>query len=168
MLETHELGHALHAWVSGGQVTQVSLPLVGISRTDVAPNPSPRFVAWGGAVWGVLLPLAAWLGARWLAPRYEFLARFVAGFCLVTNGAYLGAGAIAPVGDAADLLNQGARPWQLAAYGLAATALGLRLWHGMGPKFGWGASAPAVDCRAALIMGLCALTAALIAAIVGR
>ena len=69
MLETHELGHVLSAALSGGQVKHVSLPVVGISRTDVEPNPRPQFVAWGGALWGVALPLAAWLAVRRWATR---------------------------------------------------------------------------------------------------
>lgn len=167
MLATHELGHVINALLSDGTVTHVSLPVVGISRTDVEPNSHPQFVAWGGALWGVALPLAAWLAVRRWASRYAFLARFVAGFCLVANGAYLGAGSIAQVGDAADLLRHGARPWQLLFYGLAAGAAGLRLWHGQGAHFGLGRPRSPVDRRAALAMAALALLAALIAAIVG-
>ncbi len=167
MLATHELGHVLSAALSGGQVTHVSLPMVGISRTDVEPNPHPQFVAWGGAIWGVALPVAAWMVARCCAKRYAFLARFVAGFCLVANGAYLGAGSFAQVGDAADLLRHGARPWQLLFYGLAAGAAGLWMWHGQGAHFGIDRPRSPVDRQAALAMAAIALTAALIAAIVG-
>jgi hypothetical protein len=42
------------------------------------------------------------------------------------------------------------------------------MWHGLGPKFGWGANARPVDRRAASAMALSALMAALIALVVGR
>jgi len=168
MLETHELGHVLSAVFSGGQVTHVSLPLAGISRTDIEPNPHPQFVAWGGALWGVALPLCAWLAVRSFASRYEFLARFVAGFCLVANGAYLGAGSFAPAGDAADLLRQGAQPWQLVLYGLVASAAGLRLWHGQGRHFGLERPRQPIDRPAAAVMICIALAAALLSLAVGQ
>jgi len=40
----HEAGHVLAAWVTGGTVTAVVLHPLAISRTDVAPNPSPLTV----------------------------------------------------------------------------------------------------------------------------
>src|SRR5215472_11635577 len=60
MQAVHELGHVLHAWASGGTVTKVLLVPLEISRTDVSPNPHPQFVAWGGPIWGALLPACVW------------------------------------------------------------------------------------------------------------
>jgi hypothetical protein len=59
MLATHELGHCLHAWLSGGRVIQVSLAPLGFSQTIVHPNPRELLVVWGGPIWGALLPLIA-------------------------------------------------------------------------------------------------------------
>jgi hypothetical protein len=138
MMAVHELGHVLVAWATGGRVTRVVLGPWEFSRTDVAPNPRPLPVAWGGVAWGSLLPLAVWAVVRTIGPRYAWLARFFAGFCLVANGAYLAGGALYPVGDAADLARLGVARWQLAAAGLPLIAGGLCLWNGLGPHFGLG------------------------------
>ena len=136
MMIAHEAGHVLHAVISGGRVERVVLHPLVISRTDVSLNPHPQLVAWGGAVWGCALPAAAWVAARCAAPRIEPLLRFFAGFCLIANGAYLGAGVLAPVGDAADLLRLGTPRWGLALYGISGLASGLWTWHGLGRRFG--------------------------------
>ncbi len=136
MLATHELGHALHAWMSDGRVVRVVVPLVGFSRTDVWPNPHPLFVAWGGPVWGVLVPVAVWGIAQWLRPGVAHVPRFAAGFSLIANGAYLGVGAFTAAGDAGDLMSLGARRWTLTAFALVTLPIGLYLWHGLGPRFG--------------------------------
>jgi hypothetical protein len=159
MLAVHELGHVINAWLSGGTVTKVELPLIGFSQTHVLPNPHPRFIAWGGALWGTLLPLALWPVARRCAKAYAFLAAFFAGFCLITNGVYLAAGcfigAATDADDAHELLRHGASRWQLVAFGIVATMVGLRLWHGLGPCFGLGKGG-VVDRRAA-IAAMCAM-----------
>jgi hypothetical protein len=160
MMAVHELGHVLHAWWTGGTVTGVVLHPLALSRTDVGPNPHPLVVAWGGVVWGCLLPLAVLGGCRWFAPRYAYLAAWFAGFCLIANGAYLAGGVLLlskGADDAGQLLMHGAARWQLIAFGLLAVAAGLRLWNGLGPHFGLGAAHGAVDRRAALGMALALL-----------
>ncbi len=91
MMALHECGHVGHGWLSGAQLVRVALPPLGFSRTDLAANPHPLFVAWGGAVWGCLLPLVLLAAVRAGLPRYAYLAAWFAGFCLMANGAYLGA-----------------------------------------------------------------------------
>ena len=159
MMALHEFGHVLHARLSGGTVTKVVLHPLAISRTDVAPDPQPLFVVWGGPIWGCVLPAGAWLvGRRW---RYAFLLRFFAGFCLIANGAYLGAGVVAPVGDAQRMLELGVPPWGLAAFGALTIPVGLWLWHGLGKQFGIGPGAPATDRRVAwTLLGLLLATIA--------
>jgi hypothetical protein len=76
---------------------------------------------------------------------------FFAGFCLIVNGAYLGAGAFFAAGDSADLLRYGAPPWQLILFGVLACAGGLFLWHGLGPNFGLRQPGGHVDRRAAIL-----------------
>lgn len=177
MLACHEFGHVLHAWLSGGTVTAVDLPLLGFSQTHVSPNPHPQFTAWGGAIWGSLLPLALWATCR-LSLRestrfrrakaddgsaatrsppspYAFLAAFFAGFCLLVNGVYLAAGsfvgAASDADDAHELLRHGAARWQLVAFGVTAAAAGLRMWHGLGPVFGLQRPGGEVDRKAAIV-----------------
>lgn len=138
MMALHESGHVLHAWLSGATVENVVLPLLGFSRTDLANNTHPGFVAWGGAVWGSMLPLAILAAARVVKWRYRHVPRFFAGFSLIANGAYLGVGWLLTDGDAADLVRLGAPTWALIAFGGTAVAFGLLLWHGLGPRFGLG------------------------------
>ena len=47
MMATHELGHVLGAYISGGRVSQVVLHPLTISRTDLAHNPHPLLVVQG-------------------------------------------------------------------------------------------------------------------------
>lgn len=133
----HELGHVINARLSGGRVARVELPLAGFSRTDLAANPHPQFVAWGGMLWGTVLPLAL-AGALTLRRRRAngrvmgilgAAAAFFAGFCLVANGAYIGLGGFMSAGDGPDLIRHGAPPWLLLVAGGAALVLGLLLWH---------------------------------------
>ena len=132
MMAVHEAGHVLHARVSGGVVDRVSVPLAGFSQTFYSVNPEPRFVAWGGAVWGCLVPLML-LGLASRGPRQLRVAiQFFAGFCLLANGAYLGVGWTTRAGDAGDLLASGTPVWMLITFGAAASAGGLYLWHLLG------------------------------------
>jgi hypothetical protein len=128
----HELGHVLHAWLSGATVVYVDIPLIGFSRTEVSHNNHPQFIAWGGAIWGSLVPLLAWLilPQRWITVRRAMQA--FAGFCLIANGVYLGVGWTGKAGDAADLLKHGAPLWTLIAIGAGMTIAGLWLWHDLG------------------------------------
>jgi preprotein translocase subunit Sec61beta len=154
MMVTHEAGHVLHAWLSGGTVERVVLHPLVISRTQLEQNPHPGFVAWGGLVWGCVLPVAVLLLWRRLARPHAYLAQFFAGFCCVANGVYLAGGAVVGVGDVGDLLRQGTPRWLLVAVGIAATAGGLALWNGLASRFGGGAARGKVDPRAAVGMGI--------------
>jgi hypothetical protein len=140
MQAIHELGHVLAARLTGGVVTNVALHPLGISRTDVTPNPQPLAVVWGGPLFGVLAPLAMWAVTARLRWRHAFLLRFFAGFCLVANGLYLTAGSFEGVGDCGVLLRHGAQFWQLCAFGLPAIAIGFWLWNGQSKDFGIGAT----------------------------
>lgn len=154
MMVVHEFGHVLHLWLSGGRVNYVVLLPLALSYTHPAENPHPLFVAWGGALWGCVLPLVLLVVFRCLAQRYAYLAAFFAGFCLITNGAYLTADAFVRGGDGRELIGFGSPPWLLVALGLPLVVLGLWLWNGLGPHFGLGPSRGQVDRRAALGMTL--------------
>lgn len=138
MMIVHESGHVLAAGLSGGRVARVVLHPLEFSHTELASNPQPRFVAAAGLAWGAALPIAAWLIARATRAPHLFLWRFFAGFCLLANGAYLASAVALPVGDADDLLRRGVPRWTMVIVGLAAVSAGLRLWHGLGPRFGLG------------------------------
>src|SRR5690606_29141585 len=101
------LGHVLAAWSSGGRVAKVVLHPLAISRTDVAPNPHPLVVVWCGPLVGALLPLVLWGVLAFFRHPATPYARFFAGFCLIANGLYIGAGSFDGVGDAGEMLREG-------------------------------------------------------------
>ena len=86
------------------------------------------------------LPLAGYWASRVFRLPATYLLAFFAGFCLVANGAYIGTGVFYPVGDALDLRKLGTPPWLLGIFGIAAVAMGVRLWNGLGKHFGIGAN----------------------------
>jgi hypothetical protein len=152
MQAVHESGHALAAWGTGGKVLFVDLHPLRISETRVDPNPSPIVVSWAGPVWGSAAPLLIWGLARRRRWRIEFWLRFFAGFCLTANGAYLGCGVFAPVGDAWDLLRHGCPRWTLGLFGLLTCPTGIWLWDGLGKEFGMGREGRQISWRAATLM----------------
>ncbi len=152
MQATHELGHIIHALISGGTVRKVELPLTGFSRTVADPNPHRLLVVIGGPVWGVMLPCATWRIAKRLRARREYLWRAFAGFCLLANGAYLGLGWIEGVGDAGDLLALGAPWWALMTMGLAGVVWGLWVLHGLGRLGDFGILGDRADAAAAIAL----------------
>lgn len=157
MLAVHEFGHVLHAWLSGGGVQQVVLDPRTFSRTDVVLNPHPLWVAWGGVLWGCLIPLALWGVAAAAFRQHAYLPRWFAGFCLISNGAYLAAGPFAGGGpDGAEIVRLGWPAWPLVTFGAMGVAAGLALWNGLGPRFGLGAAHGDVDRRAAVLMAVAA------------
>src|SRR5262249_49658051 len=111
----------------------------------------PLAVVWAGPLAGVLLPLAAWGAAVMLKMPGRYLLRFFAGFCLIANGAYIGAGSFDRIGDARDMLRHGSALWQLWVFGAVTVPLGLFLWHKEGPHFGLGEAPGRVDAVAAYV-----------------
>lgn len=162
MMAVHEFGHVLHATLSGGRVERVVLHPFQISRTDVSPNPHPQFVAWGGAIWGSVIPLGLLAVVQVVARKYTYVAAFFAGFCCLANGLYLAAGSFGGVGDAGDLLRHGAARWELWLFGVPVSILGLWLWNGLGPHFGFGSATGQVDSRVAVSLGLVFLVIAVL------
>jgi hypothetical protein len=145
MMGIHEVGHVGGARWTGATVERVVLHPLTISSTDLSANPRPLFVAWSGPIGGVLIPLVAWAAARSLRCERAYLLQFFLGFCLVANGAYIGGGSFARIGDCGDLLRHGAALWQLWLFGGVAVALGIGFWNGLGPRFGLGAAKGKVD-----------------------
>ena len=156
MQAVHELGHVVAAWMTGGQVKQVVLHPLAISRTDYAHNPRPLATVWAGPLVGVLLPVAASSLAALFAWRGAFLLRFFAGFCLIANGAYIAGGATSAIGDCGEMLRHGSPLWLLWLFGVLTVPAGLWLWNGQGRHFGLGEARGKVDRGAAYVMlGVC-------------
>ena len=141
----HELGHVLAAMMSGGVVTKVVLHPLEISRTDVAPNPNPLTVVWAGPVIGAVFPIFLWAGALLLKLPGVFLFRFFAGFCLIGNGAYIGCGSFAKIGDAGVMLAHGSSIYLLWIFGITCFVGGLIMWNGLGSYFGFGKQPKEID-----------------------
>jgi hypothetical protein len=138
MQAVHECGHVLGAWLTGGEVAQVVLYPLAISRTDLAANPHPLVVVWAGPAFGALLPLAVWLVTAAARMPAAFVLRFFAGFCLTANGAYIGAGSFIEAGDCGQMLRHGSPIWTLWFFGAACVPSGIWLWNGQGKHFGLG------------------------------
>ena len=156
MMVVHESGHVVGAWLTGGTVERIVAHPFTFSRTDLSQNPRPLLVAWAGPVGGALFPLGA-LGLTYLCRvPGRYLLRFFAGFCLIANGAYIGAGSFLKAGDAGDLLRHGAAMWQLWIFGLATAPLGIYFWHNQGHHFGLGNARGKVQPVAAYVV-LCVL-----------
>ncbi len=135
MMLVHECGHMLAALCTGGAVTQLQWPAWGFSRTEVSPNPHPLLVAWGGPVFGAVLPAAVAL-VLWRLRQRLVTVEIFSGFCLLANGVYVSAGSLGRVGDAGEMLKYGSPMWVLWAVGVPVAAGGLLQWHGLGPGFG--------------------------------
>ena len=146
----HELGHVAAAQGTGGIVSRVVLHPLTISRTDLSSNPKPLVVVWAGPIFGVLAPLALWRLAERVGLSAAFVLRFFAGFCLISNGLYIGVGSIDSVGDCGEMLRNGSRPWQLWLFGALTVPLGLWLWHGQGAFFGFGTNRRPISARVAI------------------
>ena len=151
MMIVHEAGHVAGAMLSGGTVNRVVLHPLAISRTDVDPNPVPWFVVWAGPILGCLLPLCGWWLCEIRRWKFAYLSRCFAGFCLVSNGAYIGIGSLEQIGDAGDMLRSGSSSWCLWLFGAITVPAGFALWHGLGHHFGLGAGRGKVDADAAWI-----------------
>jgi hypothetical protein len=162
MSAVHEFGHVLGAVSTGGTVERVVLHPLAISRTDVRPNPQPLIVVWSGPIVGIAVPLAAVAVCRRLYRVIRDLVSFFAGACLIANGLYLSVGSFYLIGDAGELLRHGAAAWHLWLFGAATVPLGLWLWSGTGPTFGFGAARGHVSRPATWI---CAAVALAIAAV---
>ena len=129
---THELGHVVGAFVTGGQVESVALSPLTISQTILSSNPSPLIVVWLGPIVGSFLPLVVCLFVPSRFTALKKLAYFFAGFCLVANGAYIGFGSIELVGDCVEMHRAGTPSWLMILYGAVSFVAGLLTWHLLG------------------------------------
>ena len=154
MQVVHEAGHVLLARLTGAEVTKVALHPLIMSRTDLAEDPHPLAVVWGGPLVGSLFPLLLFALAAVFRWPGAYLLRFFAGFCLIANGVYIGIGHF--LADGADpwvMMENGSPRWLLVLFGAAAFPVGLYLWHRQGSHFGLGNAKGQVDTRAAFISG---------------
>ncbi len=109
---THELGHLVGGWCSGGTLVAAQLWPWQLPHSLFAPDPHPLVTLWGGPLLGVMLPVTAAAILRLPA------AWFIASACVLGNGLYLATAWVAGDRylDTPRLLEQGAWPGTLVLY----------------------------------------------------
>jgi hypothetical protein len=147
MMLVHESGHVLGATLTGGTVQRMVWYPTIISRTDVSPNPHPLIEVWAGPIVGAVIPLLGAIASQFFRLSAAYLVFFFAGFCLIANGAYIGLGAICPIGDGKELINHGVPNWTLAVFGFLTVTLGLWIWHRVSPRLGFGPAPVPINVR---------------------
>ena len=147
MMAVHEAGHCLGAMATGARIETVEIPIAGFSRTDFCGSRHPSIVIWAGPLFGAVAPLVLLALVGCVGRRAGHVLRFFVGFCLLANGAYIGAGALLRAGDSRELLQQGSPLWLLVGFGLVSLAGGLYTWHRMGPPEEWFAATQSDDHR---------------------
>ncbi|MDA7977170.1 MAG: hypothetical protein MPJ50_00195 [Pirellulales bacterium] len=148
----HEAGHLLAAWFVGADVKHVILHPLKISQTQLEQRPPPVSVVWCGSLFGMAAPLVCYATWEFLRLPGGYLWRCFAGFCLLANGTYLAAGALANVGDAHDLLLAGIPTWRVVGVGLLSAPPGLWMFRRQIQHFGLGQAAGRVSVDAAYVM----------------
>jgi hypothetical protein len=132
MTTTHELGHVIGALLTGGHICEVRLTPWTISSTLVDPNPHPGTVVWSGPLIGCLIP-AGVAGVRFSSNiATKLLLRWLAGFCLIANGAYIAFGSFEGIGDCRAMYQTGTSQITMLLFGTAAILSGMLIWHRLG------------------------------------
>ena len=163
----HELGHLGAAWRQGVEVVQFHFGLLTVSHTmlDEAGQSQATVLAvtWAGPIAGMILPLAIWGVVVLFRFREAFLARFLAGFCLVANGCYLLCGPADGYADTGVLLANGAMRWHLVVVGILGIVLGFLLWNRQGSHFGIGQTSHPIRLQSIAVSVICLVSMILFA-----
>ena len=120
MTTTHEVGHILAGWLSGGTLQQYELRPWRLPYSLFSPDPHPIVTVWAGPILGVLLPVSVAMLVR------HHTVWFIANFCLIANGSYLAAAWLSGdrLLDTQRLLDAGAPPWSVALYIVVTCGIG--------------------------------------------
>ncbi len=84
MTFTHELGHVIGGWLSGGHLVSCDLLPWHVPYSLFDPDPHPLVTLWAGPWMGCLIPVSIALTFK-----HRYLT-FIAAFCVLANGSYLG------------------------------------------------------------------------------
>jgi hypothetical protein len=122
MTFTHELGHVLCGWLSGGRLQRADLLPWHLPYSIFEPDPIPLVTLWGGPILGVLIPLVVAIAVR---RRWVW---GIAHFCVLANGSYLATAWLTGDHylDTARLLQKGAHPLSIALYCTVTIGFGYR------------------------------------------
>lgn len=112
MLETHELGHIVGGYLSGGRLQSADMWPWHLPYSIFQPDPHPLITLWSGLISWALVPLLLALLIR------RYWAWFIARFCLLANGLYIAAGWWSgdPFLDTTKLLEHGSHRLLIATY----------------------------------------------------
>ena len=120
MTFTHELGHIVGGYCSGGTLATADLLPWHLPYSFFDPDPKPLITLWCGPLLGVIVPL----GIAWAVRRES--PWFVAHFCVLANGTYLATAWISGERhlDTPKLLEHGAHPVTIGLYCLLTIGFG--------------------------------------------
>ncbi|MCG8652697.1 MAG: hypothetical protein MI861_22855 [Pirellulales bacterium] len=107
MTVSHEAGHLIGGWLSGGKLISFDLKPWHLPHSFFSPDPHPLITLWSGPLLGCLAPLLLAILCR------RLMLWFVAWFCVLANASYLLLGYFAGDRelDTAKLLSAGTKPW---------------------------------------------------------
>lgn len=125
MAWTHEGGHIVGGWLMGGHLQYAELRPWLLPYSHFEPDPQPLVTLWAGPIFGAVVP---WRIAL-MVPRVH--TRFIAGFCLLANGAYLATAAYAgdALLDTTKLLAAGAWSVSIGMYCLITITVGYPMFR---------------------------------------
>ena len=135
---THELGHALAVRLGGGVAERITLNSFSFSYTRYADVGRDRaFAAAGGALFGSLAGLTAWLFTRRSRSALALPLRLCGMLAFSVNGLYwLTDPLLNMKGDASTLLRLGWPPWVIVTVGGGLLLVGLLLGNPDPSRFG--------------------------------
>jgi len=116
----YEFGHALSVWLSGGSVRSWCGHPLQLSWTSFSRNPHPQLVAWGGPIWGALLPVVFSVSRDGFARRPLPLSCSSPALSDRQWAVHVG-GCIGLVVTGGRWWRSGAAPWELQLFGVVVT-----------------------------------------------
>jgi len=120
MTFVHESGHVICGCACGGTLQNADLFPWHLPYSIFEPDPYPLVTLWGGPILGVIVPatVAFAVQKHWMW--------FIAYFCMLANGAYIGTAWISGDRylDTPKLLEHGAHPISIALYCLLTIGFG--------------------------------------------
>jgi hypothetical protein len=153
-MATHELGHALAMWATGGSVARITLNPFSKSYTVYgSPAAYPLFTSWAGAVFSSAIGLLLLICFR-NSQRWWTLPLMMMGLCaIVVNGLYLIVDTVLlSGGDATYLIHNGIARSIILLVGIGLIILGLTIGYCLFPRMGLTSSDDALT-RLAILEG---------------
>lgn len=120
MTTTHETGHVIGGWLGGGRLVSLDLAPWRLPHSIHVPDPHPLLTLWAGPVVGIAAPTLIAVVVRRPA------GWFVADFCWLANGVYLGLAAWAGDRhlDTPRMIAAGTPAWCVAMFCLISVSVG--------------------------------------------